>query len=313
MTLDYGSGGYDLEFTMPSIPDGDSIRVYSDIAIAYSQQDGSYIGFETVGTDLILKAATDDNTLIESYNSGSAGANEMTRVVFHNEFCTIYMDSQWVHTFAFPYVNHPEYPNVAMRTGNAGLTVTDVRLKELSDWREAIWVDIESNTINAIRTLILQRPVEIYPYHTGCLTFEYNSDRETVSLEFIKTYDIDEKYDPKACSDAIIYYSDVAVKNDNTYAAEEGFVTRMYRLPDIDNGAIRAATVMLLRNRQSMKIHKLTARLDPEIELGDIGSVVFTSTGTATSVSESFIVESIRVHFRAGEQQMVLEGRDAGS
>jgi len=108
-----------------------------------------------------------------------------------------------------------------------------------------------------------------------------------------------------------VYYSDVGVQIDSDYAEQVGFTTRMLRLADMDNGAIRAAQVIQRRARRDRHEHRVIARMDPQIELGDIGSISETLTGDQTVFSESFIVKSMNLQFRNGELQMTLVGRDS--
>ena len=311
MTLDYGTGGFDIEFDMPTIPDGSSIKVISDIDILYAYPGGgNRIEFSMASGLLSINLyCHDEDGLIEGFLYGS-GTYSRARVFFHNNFCSVYLDGNHAHMFGFPYVNHPDLPNVRMASGGTNLTVSNVRLKELSDWREAIFVDMETNTMNAIRSLILQRPVDIYSHHDGSIVFEYDPDRDTVTISFVHDHDKDYKDTSDSCSDAIVYYSDVGVRIDNTFAKDVGFVTRMLRLADMDNGAVRAADVIQKRGRQRRVSHKLVARLNPEIELGDIALISETLTGKGETYEESFIVENLSLQFRNGEQQMVLTGRD---
>jgi hypothetical protein len=183
----------------------------------------------------------------------------------------------------------------------------------LCDWRDAIYIDLDTNTMNAIQSIIQQRPVEIVPKYDGSLQFYYEpNSRNSVGISNIKEYQRTKIDSKVACSDAIVYYSDVNVLSNGQSAKEIGFVTRIYRLSELDHGAIRAAEVLQKKSRQSMKRHKTQGRISLALEQGDIGAINYVTVDTQETVSESFIVETIQLSLANGEYVMVAEGRDNG-
>ena len=308
MIYDFGVGGFDLTFTT-TIGSGQSITVTTKIGVNSDAGNGplakTYIVIGNDGDYYI------DVQGVERYTAEYLQNVQMIRLVFHNEFLSVYFDNAWVHTFAFTQVYHPEDPYVCIAS-SSGLTITNVRLKELSDWREAVYVDMETNTQNAIQSVILQRPVDILPKWDGSLAFVYDPIRDTVPLVNPKGRHMegDSEGTAAAASDAVVYFTNVAVVVDPIAAKEIGFVTRMYRFPDLDNGAVRAAQVMQKRARQSMKRHELTARISPTLELGDIAHALYTASGTNRNVDVGVIVESLRYQISEGKQAMSITGRE---
>jgi len=313
---DFGTGGFDLEFRISSLSTGQQVIVCSKVAVtaddaATPSTAKSYIVIDRPDAssyDFIVKDK--NNVAVDAFRTTYAALG-VVRVVFHNQFCSVYVDHKWVYTFAFATVYHPEDPVVGLKTNGASITVYDIRLKELADWREAIFLDLETSTKNAISSAILQRPVEIYPNYEGKLRFVYNPSRETISLENIRSHRRVESADvPMGCSDALVSFTYVTVVNDLLYAKNVGFTSRFYRLPDLDNGAVMAARVLQERARESRISHALTCRIDPRVEVGDIVQVSETLSGTGTLVSHDIIVESANFQISEGKQSMSIQGRD---
>lgn len=315
MTIyDFGVGGYDIEFEVASLSVGEEIIVCSDIGLNADADDPdtaeSFIVIGRDSTGYYLEARDKDGDSIEEFESEMSNLGKV-RVIFHNAFCTVYFDYHWVYTFYFADVYHPEEPSVGLKTTGGSITVYNIRLKELADWREAIYVDMETSTQNAINTAILQRPVDIYPNWQGQLVCEYDPIRESDDVLIVKLHNLVESSHPKASSDGIVESTYAGVVMDLAFAETDGFVTRLYRLPDLDNGFIRAASIMQTRARRSQEKHRVSCRINIQFEIGDIAQVDEVVSGTGTAVVENFVVENISVSISEGKQEMSLVGRDS--
>ncbi len=312
---DFGVGGFDLQFHCPALSSSEYLVVCSKIAITATDAQApatakSYLKIAKGDDNEYTFSMLDKNSKpIETYTYLITNLG-LVRVVFHNEFCTVYVDGYWVHTFGFTKVYHPDDPEVGLKASGE-ITVTEIRLKELSDWREAIWVDLETSTQNAISTAILQRPVNIYPNYRGEIVFEYSPLRDRVDLEFVHIHEINHQESMQAAADAIVYFTRTGVVTDKIFARQVGFVTRFYRLPDLDNGAIAAARKIMDRERQSRKVHSSRGRLNPVLAIGDIAVIHQNLSATETLLSESFIVEDINLRLTLGAFEMTVQGRDA--
>jgi hypothetical protein len=310
---DFGIGGYDLLFSIANIAEGQSVNVHSKIGItqvdsATPETASSTVVIGKSGSYYEFYLKDKFNNTIEKYRSALPNLGRV-RLVWHNEFCTIYVDDFWIHTFACQKVYVPEDPVVEM-SASISMDITDVRLKELSDWREAIFIDLETTSINALQSVVLQRPVNIYPEYSGALVFEYSKVRDSVSPLRVYRHKTNRLDSPQACSDAITYFTWTAVITDKTFARKYGFVTRVYRFPDIDNGAITAARMQQDRSRQQMVHHELDCRVDPRISIGDRVVMDYDASGTGSHRHAEFIVESVDLTYNDGEQGMKLTGRD---
>jgi hypothetical protein len=312
---DFGVGGYDVVFTAPDLSSGQWIRVSSkagitatDVASPLSAKTIVQVGY--LGGKYYLSVLDKSAITVDTYTSQDLAHLGAVRIVFHNEFITVYVQDYWIHTFWFDSIYHPEEQEVKM-SASGSLAITNVRLKELADWREAIFVDMETSSQNAISSVILQRPIDIRSGHDGEMIFEYDPPRSTETVKFVRQYTTSESETGAGCSDAVVYFTNAAVVIDDDYAEQVGFVTRMYRFPDLDNGAIRAARIAQKRARQSRKMHTATCRFHPRLEVGDIASIAFPATSTSRPIVSSFIVESIDFNMENGVQSMKISGRDS--
>lgn len=314
MTLyDFGVGGYDLEFYCESLDDGDSIIVSSNIAVTLADAEipseaVNYIVIERDQDEYYAIVKDKNETEIDRYVFELEGeCLGLIRVVFHNEFCTVYVHDTWLHTFSFIYVYHPEEIDVYLSCNPDTIEITDVRLKELADWREAIFIDLETTGQNAIGSVILQRPLEIFPSSDGKLRFFYNVERDEVEVDFVHKYFRGESDNQASSSDAIVYFTRTGIVNDRICAQETGFITRLIRLPDLDNGAIPAAKKIQQMAREDGSKRRLSARLDARIEPGDI--VTINKVANTTLVDDSIVVESIGITVSDRDSSMEISGR----
>jgi hypothetical protein len=320
-------GGFDVRFDIGSFAVGSSIELISNVCIVENptventnneDYPESVLIINKQGSYVSLFYGADKYHLFEGFDYFVSFFSSI-RVLFHDEFCTVYIDNAWAYTFSFSYISYPidlslemaYYDGTTASTGTCNISNVDIQ--ELYDWRDAIYIDLDTNTMNAIQSIIQQRPIEIVPKFDGSLQFYYEpSSRSSVPITKIKDYQHTTMDSKTACSDAIVYYSDVNVLSDNQSAKEVGLVTRIYRLSELDHGALKAAAVLQKKSRQSMKRHKVQGRINLALEIGDIGHIEYTAVDTQATISEDFIVENIQLSLANGEFAMIAEGRDNG-
>jgi len=158
--------------------------------------------------------------------------------------------------------------------------------------------------------VVLQRPIEMYPIYTGQIRFVYDPVRSNALVKHVRAKDFEETDTPQSASDAIVYFTNAAVVIDEIFAEEIGFVTRMYRFPDLDNGAVQAAVLTLKKSREQRTMHRIEARFSPRFELGDIANIIYTITGTLREVDHDIIIESISYNIGIGGARMEIVGRE---
>lgn len=316
IVYDFGVGGYDISYDVFSLTAPSYVAVSSKIAVTAADaaepataKNSVIVGRDSTG--YYLSVQDKDKVELERYYDELMSALGTVRIVFHNEFVTVYVDHRWIHTFAYPKVYHPEEPEVSMYASGA-IEIENIRLRELADWREAIFIDLETTGQNALSSVILQRPVTNVSNWRGNLVFFYNPQRTEVAVDKIREIGIDEADNNAGSSDGIVYFTNTAVVVDPEFAKRMGFVTRVYRLPDLDNGAIMATKIIQRQARQDLiRFRDFGIRFNPKVEIGDIAVINFNASGTGTDVTGKAIVEAMSFSIADGECSMSINGRDA--
>jgi hypothetical protein len=318
-------GGFDVPFNIGTFTLGSSIELISNVCIVEDPIIENTNNNSFPESVLILTRQSDHISLY--YGSDKyhlfegfeyfVGTISHVRILFHDEFCSVYIDNAWVYTFSFAYIAYPlvlilemtYFDGTTASTGTC--SISNVVIQELCDWRDAIYIDLDTNAMNAIQSIIQSRPIEIVPRYDGALQFYYEPcSRSSVPIKNIKEYQRTKADSKSSCSDAIVYYSDVNVLSDPDTAKESGLITRIYRFSELDHGAIRAAEVLQKKSRQNRIRHKFQGRINMALEVGDIAAIQYTTVDTHEDVQENVIVESIQLTISNGDYFMVAEGRD---
>lgn len=314
--IQYYPNGLDLRFTLDPVTYAD----YFDITLdaGYGTDTEIKMRMLRVGggqyqMSLILNPS---GTFLERYNIAMADTEHAVRVFFHDQYATFYIDGRWIHSFSMPEI--PTYAN-SMRIGFfSSITnhaVRDLTLIELSDWREAIYIDLETNSKSAIGSVVQERPVEIIAKSDGSIAFWYEITRSinTLSQYNLRSHTWQNNSVPEGSSDAIVYYDLVKVLQDEEYLSLFGFSTRIYRMPSLSHGAVRAAYILLKRLRQQREIHDFIIRPDVRIEAGDVLNVDYLTPGTKRNNVVSIIVQSVTNSWvqagQGGQPSMKVSGR----
>ena len=173
--------------------------------------------------------ATDPDTLVDSMPFQTSDLDHNVRVLYHDNFATVYIDEYWVVTFGFSSLKNDEDPiydvegitysdtlHLYLSTNHSSLTFSNVRVCELADWREAVYVDLETDGRSAIQSVIQERPIEIGYKSNGAISYSYNSERSTItpSQDIIRSHAYKGSYPETAGSDGIVYFSDVRIIQD---------------------------------------------------------------------------------------------------
>ena len=306
--------GFDLSLTIPSLVERDYIQVITNVNISS--------GSTVANTILEVGLSSDGEYYI------SAGSNELglwekyyfeevipyaLRFFMHDNFISFYANERWIHTIYFPNIDYPEYEDLEISLLSSGsMLVQDITLVDLCDWREAIYIDFDTVALNAISSVIQQRPVEIRPTYLGECRFQYSNDekRDVVDLYKGLVKSVSEKKDANSViSDAIVYGSEVQVITREESAGLHGFITRIIRVPELDTGADRAAKEMMKRAEQQSTVYTIAIRSDLRVEIGDVLEFTATLSGTGRIITISCIVETITVGMKNAIFEMTITGR----
>jgi hypothetical protein len=202
---------------------------------------------------------------------------------------------------------------VRIATNHDGLQLTSFRILELFDWREAVYIDLDTDGQGAIGSVIQQRPVEIVATADGSISYSYDPVRSTITQveDNIRDHTWAEVYPKDAASDAIVYYAEVRTLQDGEYAKRFGLSTKVFRMPDLWTGAVKAAKIAMRKILEQHKMHSIVIRPDMRIEVGDILSVNYIASGTNTPWGADIIVENVTTTYSPENTAMKISGREA--
>jgi len=309
-------GGYELTVEAnPSANDG--ILAYAT-NLTFSGSARRF-GVKKVSNKVVAISEKTDGTDSQLFSSTIPWTTTATiRILMHSNFISIYFNDIWVTTWGFDE-DDVVWPTDELTMYLKSITSPysiPVTVTELFDWRESIFVESEMNASGAISSVIQERPVEIYPTATGGLSFSYEMVRETKELTSAQCKNVLRKHTSidstgqDAGSDAIIYYKDIAFSTDDNFADDEGFVTRVLKLSNLDYGADVAGRMILRKANQKQHQEKLDMRPNPQLEPGDIIVVNYTTTGTGTVIEKAIIIEDITIDIGEVSQIMSISGRE---
>lgn len=316
-------GGFDARFTIPALATNAWIAIYAD-NLTYT--DGAQstkldIGLKNIGGILTVYAKGQSGTLPEHYfqTTASPSVPHELRVFFHEEYVSVYIDNVWHVTFGIgtDLLTWPKDVQLYIYAyASTSFTLTNLRLVELFDWREAIYIESELSAQSAIGSVIQERPVEIVPTSTGGLQLSYNIIRDTITYtadeckRIFTSHQREDGTSGDAGSDAIIYFSDVSFASYEKFAEEEGFLTRVYKLSNLDNGAEATGKILLEKAFEEQFQHPITMRPDIRIETGDKITFTYVVPGTERTVSYTVIVESKSISIAEGRYTMSIKARE---
>ena len=232
------------------------------------------------------------------------------RTFIYDENIAVYVNDVCVYTYTLGAVSYPEPVAASIQvTGGVEIAISNIVRTELQDQREAIYVDYEANTENAIQSIVQQRPVEINAGVGRELEFTYLATGDTLAAHHVKSYSNTLEDNVQISSDGIVYYADVGVSISQNTAEEVGLITRMYRLSELDSGAIKAASVYQEKALQRRNMGNFSGRFDPRLEIRDIYAIDLIATGTQRNILRSIIVEDIQMRLEDGAYKMSITGR----
>ena len=269
------------------------------------------------GNHSIAVVSTPSNTQLHKFLYSSGTSAQKYRFLFHEDTLSFYQNNRWVWSIVFDELIYTQTTYLSLKLyALVLLEFTNIYIRDLHDWREAIYIDLETDGFSALSSIIQERPVEIEPTSDGSLRFYYDRERDVVIHPLAPIYHKHRRSLPQdAASDAIIYGAkEVVTIQNHDFSEALGFSTRLIRVPNLTVGGIEAGQRMLERTYQNRNRHEIGIRPDIRIEIGDILNIFYTASGTGRVVSFSVIVETVDLAWSQSQSevstQMNITGRD---
>jgi hypothetical protein len=294
---------------------GQFVGIRSDARFTLKGQQGSIIAIQNLNGHMSAVALNDALGVIEGIE-GVDTLKSNVRFVFHGNYCSVYDGEAWMHTFMFDSVSRPAGQmqiSLIANSGNVG-PVTQVSLTELSHWRGSVPIEM-SSTQNVLGSIIQERPILMAPRADGSVMFSHFSNLMSIhdpipyalNGAWVREVHKVQAGDGHTCSDAVVFFEDVAVITDPLGASWRGFVTKLYSLGNIEEDEIILTTRVLQRTAlEREERYVISMRPDLRVEVGDVVSVDLTFSGSGTIKSlGNMVVEGVAF----AQNKMVLNCR----
>lgn len=313
-------GGLDLRYSY--VPSSDSYypKIITDIAATRAEvlEDPAVISIIvrtqfTSSIEYILTSVYLGSTLIDTstVKMGTHSLDKVNvRIFFFNTYMAVTVNGKWVYFYGFGTISYPSPISVKLHAVSGGtVQYTDIVKRELSDGRTAIFVDYESNGDAALSSIIQQRPVQVFPGINRELEFTYQAVKDTVEIKYPLEYTENRADNGQLSSDGLTYYRDVGISISEDTARDVGFVTKLYRLSELDNGAIEATGIIQKTALQRRNMIPITGRFDPRLQITDELVIDRIASSTGRHIEDDIIVEDISVNLSNGSYLCQITGR----
>jgi len=277
-----------------------------DIKVGYKTEGGKYY---------LVCSSLLDNTIVDTADcklDDYAVTSIDLRIFVHNNCVSIWANNKWCYSYTLQFVWYPDDSIITTSLsvhGAGGMTITNINKHELGNWREAVFVDYESNSESVIQSVIQQRPIEILPDTDNEILFTYRATKDTIVPANVISYQEDELTPGDVSSDGLVYAIDIGISLYEEAAKDVGFITRLYRLSELDSGIVHAAKIMQQKALERRHPATIQMRLDPRIELTDVLDLDLIVTGTQTVISRDIIVEGLSITIENGRFSLTVSGR----
>lgn len=318
-------GGIDL--TMTYVPEtGKYILLETDIygiaGYTTDNNDANYehmdvkVGYKTEGGKYYMVCSTLINNTIVDTSDFQLENEPVTsidvRIFIHNDCVSVWVDDRWVYSYRLMFVWYPDNSviNVSLSAhGTGGMTITNIVRHELGDWREAVFVDYEANSESVIQSILQQRPLEIIPEVENGITFTLHAVKDTMVPIHVISFDEEELTPSDVSSDGLVYAAEICISLYEEAAKQVGFITRQYRLSELDSGIVRVAKINQEKALERRHPATVEMRLDPRLEFTDMMDLDLVVTGTKTVISRNIIVEGLSIQMENGIYSLTANGR----
>ena len=232
------------------------------------------------------------------------------RIFYLDSYLAITINGRWGYFYGFGSTRYQDlHPVVTMAAEGSNLNVTDIIIAELKDGRQAIYVDYESTADNALQSIIQVRPIQPIAEVGRELSFTYRTERDSLTASFIQSYTEEIIDPPNAASDALVYYADVGISLSELTAEQIGLITKLYRLSELNAGAIEAAAMMQLIAIEERNTITIVQRFDERIQIRDVLNIDLFVAGTNRHIQDQIIISDLSFNLEDGKYSMKITGR----
>ena len=232
------------------------------------------------------------------------------RIFIHNCDIAIYVGGKWVYSNILGFVDYvTDLVTCVLKVTGGTRTLWNIKRVELHDYRDAVYVDYEATADSAIQSVIQERPVQVFSEPGRLLSFTYHCIKDIVNAHHIREFQSSIVSNSNMSSDGMIYYTNVSINTSQFTADEVGLVTRLYRLSNLETGAVRATQILQQLALERRYPISIVMRPDPRLVIADQLDIDVIVTGTLRHIEVSCIIEDVSISFSDGEYVMSIRGR----
>lgn len=280
---------------------------YYPLSITLTTKTVSSITYSVVATE--IAGSIVDKSSYELSNDYDF-KREHIRIFISSHNISVYVGDKWVYSYVLAFVDYVNDPVGAyLQIFGDDIALYDIKRIELHDYRDAVYIDYEATADSALQSVIQERPVQIFAEPIRELSFTYHCIKDTIYAHHAKTYSRGIVPNSNLSSDGLIYYTNVNIQTSQQTADEVGFVTRLYRLSNLENGARQATKILQKLALERRYPFEIRDRFDPRPVVADMLILDKTITGTGSSLQETGIIEDVSIQLQDGQTTMTLIGR----
>jgi hypothetical protein len=299
---------FELNFEMPSLTTGDKLGIAMRAASEdWDTYTGAAIIIEALGSSKLSVGLFENgaDTALDKVNVVEPDTGVNIRVVSQGEFFTLYFEDKLIwtwHTTSFQGTD-TNYLGFSYYNG-ASISLSNVRVPELGERREAAAIEVNKTCMNAIGGVLEDRPIELFATSDGGFKASFFDSRDDAG-SLMTGGDLDDEIfiemfiptDTNFFSVVQVYCEDVVEIVDHELANAYGFVFLPVSAPSLSIAeGIKEGERILERSKELRDTRNIKCRAFLHVERGDTIDVDYTSLH-GDVVSETVIVNDINYGF----------------
>ena len=311
---------FELSFEMPSIPLGEMLGIAMRASdINWNSYTGASIVIEGLGSSEysvgLFSGGAD--TPMEKITVAEPDDGVTVRLVSQGEFFTLYFNDKFIWTWHTTSFQGTDINDVGFSYYNgASIVLSNVRVPELGERREAAAIDVNKNSLSSIGYVLEDRPVELFATNDGNFLASYFDDRDDAGSQLPGGVLEDGIFveqiiptDTNFFSAVQVYCEDVVELVDADLAHQHGFVFKPIQASTMSVAeGLKEAQRVITRSKELRDTRTITSKALLHLQRGDLLPVNYTSD-TGDVIDEILIVNDLNLTFSPGKFMMKIGAR----
>lgn len=263
-------------------------------------------------------------TIVQEVAAPASTGNALyLRVIANAGFVTVYVngsiaanfydntlqeaEATWAHKLGFGVL------------GSGAVVISEVRIPELFEWRDAIWVDNDADGASALQNIIGDRYIRYLSRGGEAIKFSAFDDRETVDTYADAIYNDDAApEEAQAVSYIRVYAAEIIEAYDTELIDRYGFIFKALQMPRASNTQAKKMIDRTFRMAKQNAIRRSLSmppdlRIEPEdrldVSYDAAGSLAQAEGLDGTDASEPLIANDVSFEFSPANFVMTIGAR----